>query len=236
MLNIAVCERDTEYLNYLCGLTQRYLDRHKGLHARVWPFESARELLAGRIKFDLCILETEQHGVDGFETARRLHRENPDARVIFLSQRGDPACAVKAYQVHAVHYLVKPVEEDSFFEALNRGVRTAVSGPARRIVVNSTLGLVNLRMAEIQYAKSSGHRVSFFLRNGEQVDSKCLRISFGDIIAPLLENGFIRCHDSYTVNLACVEQLTPEGLLLRDGAVVPVSSKKRAWVRSVLKV
>ena len=61
--------------------------------------------------------------------------------------------------------------------------------------------------------------------------SKCLRISFSDIVEPLLQNGFLRCHDSYVVNSAYAVRLTPEGLLLVDGTVVPVSTKKRAAIR-----
>ena len=71
--------------------------------------------------------------------------------------------------------------------------------------------------------------------DGEELESKCLRVSFGTVLAPLEGKGFLRCHDSYAVNLGWSVRLTGEGVQLADGTLVPVSTKKRSLTREALK-
>ena len=66
---------------------------------------------------------------------------------------------------------------------------------------------------------------------GEDLETKCLRVSFATVLAPLEPKGFLRCHDSYAINLAHAVSLTAEGVRLVGRTVVPVSTKKRALVR-----
>lgn len=235
MFHIAICEHEAEERRRLAALAHRYLAVRPGLHGRVCLFRTGRELLAAGREFSVCILDAELEGGDGFEIGRGLKERCPQTELLFFSGLRSPARALEAYRLCAVQYLSAPAEERMLFDALDRALARQGGAQARRIALNSTVGLVNLLVSDIVYAKSSGHRVSFFLRDGGRLDSKCLRVSFGSLMEPLLENGFLRCHDSYVVNLSYVVQLTAEGILLADGKTVPVSTKKRTLVREILK-
>lgn len=234
MLHIAVCDHEEEARRQLGGMARRYLACRRELHGRVCLFRSAEELLDTGNRFGICVLNADLPE-GGLEAGERLKDRFPETALVLYSRRQEPSVAIQAYRMRAVQYLPAPVEERQLFETLDQAAYECGAGPAPRIVLNSTEGLVNLRISQIAYAKSSGHRITFCLLDGRRLESKCLRISFGSIIEPMLKSGFLRCHDSYAVNLGCALRLTAEGVQLGDGTLVPVSTKKRAAVRDALQ-
>ena len=231
MLHIAVCDGECDGLRKSAQWIQRYLDLRSGVHARLFFFTQLQELLADIRRYDICLLSDHASGADSLKAAWQLKEKNPGMALAFFAGTVNPEAAMEAYRLGAVQYLVRPKEESEMFRLLDRMLEEGDWKSAKHIPFNSTEGVVNLRLSDVLYGKSNGHRVSFFLRGGQVSRIKCLRISFSDIVEPLLHNGFLRCHDSYVVNSAYAVRLTPEGLLLVDGTVVPVSTKKRAAIR-----
>ena len=194
------------------AVCDRDADRRRSLGAMARRYLSARKELQGQV----CL----------FASAEEL---------VFYGRGQEPAWALQAYRAGAAQYLFQPVGERALFTALDRAVQEGGLQRPQRILLNSTQGLVNLQVAQVAYAKSSGHRITFFLVDGEELESKCLRVSFGTVLAPLEGKGFLRCHDSYAVNLGWSVRLTGEGVQLADGTLVPVSTKKRSLTREALK-
>lgn len=234
MLQIAICDHNESCQKSLMALVGTYLSSRRELSARIYGVSSSSKLLAEPKKFGIVLVSAQWEGA-GLEIVEKLRKHNKNVIVIFYSDTEEPEQAIQAYRLQALQYMVKPFHEKILFETLDRAVCHGGTDFVKRIVLNSTLGLVNLRITDILYARSQGHRITFFLRNNKMLESKCLRISFGTVCEPLLRNGFIRCHDSYVVNLAYVEQLTPEGILISENVLIPVSTKKRSWVKDVLK-
>lgn len=234
MVWIAVCDRDAERRRTLGTIARRYLAARNGLRGQVCLFATAEELLDfGHATFGVCLVNVEAplH----VEAGKKIKERLPQTALAFYGRGQEPAWALQAYRAGAAQYLALPLGERSLFEVLDRSVREGDLQRPQRILLNSTQGLVNLQASEITYAKSSGHRITFFLSGGKSLESKCLRVSFGTVIRPLEPKGFIRCHDSYAVNLGWAQRLVGEGVLLTDGTVVPVSTKKRSLVREAVK-
>ena len=66
---------------------------------------------------DLVFLDIQMPGMDGFDVMRGLPAENMPA-VVFVTAFND--YAIKAFEAHALDYLLKPIEDDRLFEALDR--------------------------------------------------------------------------------------------------------------------
>lgn len=234
MVWIAVCDRDADRRNSMAALARRYLSARKELQGQVCLFASAEELLDYKYaSFGVCLVNVEAplH----LEAGRDIKERLPQTALVFYGRGQEPVWALQAYRAGAAQYLFQPVGEQALFAALDRTVREGGLQRPQRILLNSTQGLVNLQVAQVAYAKSSGHRITFFLVDGEELESKCLRVSFGTVLAPLEGKGFLRCHDSYAVNLGWSVRLTGEGVQLADGTIVPVSTKKRSLTREALK-
>lgn len=234
MIWVAVCDRDPQRRQQTGRLAARYLENRRGVSGRVALFANSDEMgRCGQLRFDICLMNVEAplH----LEAGKELRRRCPETVLLYYSSTQDPAWALEAFRAGASQYLPYPLEERSLWLAMDRAAWERDLGRESRIALNSTQGVVNLRLWDITYARSRGHRITFSLLEGEDLETKCLRVSFATVLAPLEPKGFLRCHDSYAINLAHAVSLTAEGVRLVDGTVVPVSTKKRALVREALK-
>ena len=69
-------------------------------------------------KYDLIFLDIYMDGITGMETAKRIRRADHGCRIIFITT--SPEFAVESYDVSASFYLLKPIEKNGVFAALDR--------------------------------------------------------------------------------------------------------------------
>jgi two-component system, LytTR family, response regulator LytT len=74
-----------------------------------------------RLQPDLVFLDVQMPGLTGFEVARRLLNDGPAAHIIFVTAYDQHA--IEAFEVNAVDYLLKPVDQDRLELALQRARR-----------------------------------------------------------------------------------------------------------------
>ena len=120
-------------------------------------------------------------------------------------------------------------------EALRAAVEELLPVCAGRhtLIVKSLSGPTSVAFPQIVYVQCSSHKMFFHLADGSELESRCLRISFSEALSPLLSGGeFVRCHNSYVVNLAFVARYGRECLFLQDGTLIPVSAKRRKEVKA----
>ena len=95
--------------------SRKYINS-KSLPVSIKTFTSGEKLLKEK-KFDIVLLDLMLPGIHGLEVARQI---SDRSRVIFITSYREHA--VEAFDVNAVHYLVKPVTEERLFQALDRAV------------------------------------------------------------------------------------------------------------------
>ena len=114
MNSIAICEDDSFTLEKLEEMARCYI-RSKGLHAAIRTFASGEELMQAPGEYDVVLLDLKLPGIDGVELAKKLGGRS---RIIFVTAYKE--YALDAFDVGAVHYLVKPVAKEQLFLALDR--------------------------------------------------------------------------------------------------------------------
>lgn len=77
--------------------------------------------LAQELKPDVVLLDIRMPGMDGIETAHHMNRLSKPPAIIFTTAFTEHA--LKAFETHAVDYLLKPIKQDRLHEALNAAVR-----------------------------------------------------------------------------------------------------------------
>ena len=65
--------------------------------------------------------------MSGIELARKIRETDQSVQIIFIT--GYPEFAPEGYDVSALHYLMKPVKREKFFEVLNRAVTALAEAP-----------------------------------------------------------------------------------------------------------
>jgi two-component system LytT family response regulator len=192
---------------------------------------------------DLVFLDVQMPGLDGFEVIEMVGAERMPP-VVFVTAYDQHA--LRAFEVQALDYLLKPFDAERFqgtlqrarrqIESLERGdlgrrllslVRSLKGDkPARtdRLVVKSGGRLFFLRAEEIDWIEAAGN----YVRLHVGADAHLLRETMNSIEARLNAEIFFRIHRSYIVNIERIKELQPwfNGeyvVILRNGAKLTLS-------------
>jgi two-component system LytT family response regulator len=204
-----------------------------------------------RTRPDLLLLDVQMPGLDGFDVIEALGPARAPA-VIFITAHD--VHAVRAFEVHAVDYLLKPFDRERLRlavararEAAGRGAETGgqTEGKLRailaelnrpvRLVVRSHGRVLLLRAEEVDWAEAADNYV--ILHVG--AESHMLRETMNGLESRLDPSRFARIHRSRIVNLDRIRELLPAFhgeyvVVLENGTKLPLSRSYRDRLASLL--
>ena len=197
---------------------------------------------------ELLFLDIRMPKLDGFEVLELI---GSNIAVIFVTAYDQHA--LRAFEVHAVDYLLKPVAADRFEAALERAKQrlgTAPWPPAaelaaaarvpghylERIVVKDGTHVHIIPTAKLDYVEAQDDYVALASAGKKHLKQQTI----SSIEAALDPKNFLRIHRSYIVNLERVTKVEPYGkdthvAILSDGMRLPVSRAGYARLRAVLE-
>ena len=195
---------------------------------------------------DLLLLDVQMPGLDGFEVLAELQQR---PAVVFITAFDE--YAVRAFEVHALDYLVKPFHRGRFHEAVDRALGRAEARRSTdlrallaelrpshltRFVVRSAEEISFVKAADVAWIESAGNYVRLHTAAGERI----VRTSLRELESRLDPAVFVRVHRSAFVNLDYVQKLEPyfHGefvITLRGGTRLTSSRTYSARLRELLK-
>lgn len=226
LFRIALCEDiPAERENLLCALS-RY-DRFARSKPIVTQYENAESLLdaleAGTC-FDLLFLDIFMASLGGMQAAHMIRRMGCTIPIVFLTS--SPDFALESYDVYAGGYLLKPLDPVKLYALLDRLVDKLVLSH-RSISVHHENGVAVLPYEAIMYAESRGNRLLIQERRGNIL---CTRQKL-DAFEKLLDDPrFLRCHQSYLVNMDYITLVGDDFTLVKD-IVVPIRVRERREIK-----
>lgn len=232
MLHLALCDDMPDQLALLFDLTTKYISTYR-LDADIQQFSHPDVLLTALEKenFHIYLLDIVMPMVSGLELGHSIRRLSKEAQIIYTTT--EPGFALDAYAVNPLHYLIKPIQKQELFHALELAVSKVNFGSETTITIKTKEGLRTLSVGNISCCEYRCHTVIYTLLCGEQVETTTISGSFLVHIAPVLQDKrFLQPHSSFAVNMSRVEKLTREGFFLRGGIFVPVSSRQYTAVRN----
>ncbi len=232
MLRIAICDDIDTELRCIAALTNEYLGL-RDMSAELRGFSHPDALLTACEKesFHIFLLDMVMPMVSGLELGREIRRVNIDAQIIYITT--EPGYALDAYAVNPLHYLIKPVDREVLFAALDLAVRKVDYGKEMTITVKTRGGLRTISADMIVLCEYKRHAALYMLKNGERLETTTIHGSFSEYIALLLrDKRFIQPHAAFAVNMSFVDRLDKAGFTLKDGTFVPVSGKQYTAVRN----
>ncbi len=197
---------------------------------------------------DLLLLDVQMPKLSGFEVVELVGRETA---VIFTTAYDE--YAVRAFEVHAVDYLLKPFGPDRLREALAKARQRLATAPptapspqvavdARppgtwlsRIVIRDGAQVHVVPIDKVDYVEAQDDYVSVRTGSRELLKEQAL----GDLEQQLDPRRFVRIHRSYLLNLDRLDRLELAGkdtrvAVLRDGRQLPVSRNGYARLKELL--
>lgn len=196
---------------------------------------------------DILFLDIQMQDGSGFDLLDVLPEIN--FKIIFIT--ASDAHAIKAFRYAAIDYLLKPVDPDELVNALEKYRKTSPNEsenykllndslknhqkPHERLALHSQDKINIVNISDILRCESSINYTEFhFVGAKKMLVSKTLK-EFEDLLTEL---GFYRVHQSHLVNTKFIrEYVKTDGghLIMTDGSMIPVSTRKKAEVMKMLE-
>jgi len=199
--------------------------------------EAVRAIRAGRP--DLLFLDVQMPGMDGFETLAAAAAAEPGRVPAVVFVTAYDRHAVRAFEVHAQDYLLKPFDRARFTAALERAKAAIASAHGggvterlaelldgrerarrtlRRLVIHSAGRILFLGVSEIDWIEAAGN----YARIHAGAESHLYRETMRELESKLDGEEFLRIHRSTIVRVDRIRELRPwfHGafvVVLRDG-------------------
>lgn len=194
--------------------------------------------LLERERVDGVFLDIHMPGLSGLDVARALSQMPKAPPVVFVT--ADEDHALKAFELAAVDYLLKPVRSDRLVRSVTRIAETLSGGGAtapieRPEMIAVTLGGVTRMIArdEVRYVQAQGD----YARLHTEEASYLIRVPLADLEVQWADAGFVRIHRSYLVSMAYVTRLKlgpTNPTVTANGAELPVSRRHLPRLRERL--
>ncbi|MEO8887287.1 MAG: response regulator [Mucilaginibacter sp.] len=199
---------------------------------------------------DIIFLDVQMPKINGFEMLELVDKQ---PAVIFTTAFDE--YAIKAFEAHAVDYLLKPFSKERFNKAIEKFLAqvdtttpkqteqlletAATQSPAQheRIVVKTGTKVKIIPVADVQYLQADDDYVSVFTQEGSYLKNKTMSF-FEQTLDP---RQFVRVHRSYMVSVPEITRIDPYEkdshlAILKSGAKIPVSKTGYVKLKQVLGI
>ena len=232
---------------------RRYLAKHNDIEV---VGEAANGIRAveqiNELHPDIVFLDVQMPDLDGFGVIENVEPSASPAPVYVFVTAHD-AHAIRAFEVHAVDYLLKPYDKERFARALaharqvleqrgnaNRGLEPLLQSlrslrPLERFVVKDKKRIFFVPIPNVLWIEAAGNYACIHTAE----DSHLLRETLARLEQKLAPHHFIRVRKSAIVNGACIREIRPmfDGvydIVLAEGTVVTSSRRYAHELRTLL--
>ena len=191
-------------------------------------------------KPNLVLLDIKMPGGSGFDLLSKFGKI--DFKVIFITAYEE--FAIKAFEFAAIDYLLKPLDLDALFKAIEKAKFTLqaelslqlntllnnISSPSneeKKLVLKTSNNIHIVNIDSIIHLKSDHNYSAFYINDGRKiVVSKTLR-EYDDLLE---KHNFFRVHKSHLINLKQIsrfERANGGTLIMSNESRIPVATRKK---------
>ena len=229
LIRIAICDDDVMSLDLLHHLTSEHIAKHPRIgETEILRFQSPYDLLDcmenPNRRFDIYLLDIVMPDYTGIELARMIRKNDEYAMIIYATASAE--FALDAAGTSPLQYLVKPIEPDKLYDALDAALRRIDQMQQRNVLIKCKGCVMNIGLHQIEYVEYREHALVFHLNDGREVSSRIIQESFSSIAENTLHDPrFLKPHASYVVNMDYVAGVNASSFEMLSGASVPISKR-----------
>lgn len=224
MLRVGICDDRQKDIDMVRALAARFSDSHPEHPLDICAYASAYDLLEEVERTggcDVYLLDILMPQMSGIELAQKIRKRGERAQILFLTSSRE--YGIEAIGVKAAGYLLKPIQEEPFHEAMHACIKELEPDRHPSLPVKTKQGLIRVQMAELMLIESFNHICELTLSDGTKLETPA-RLS--DLYEQLRENaGFVFPHRAYIVNMEYIRGISVTGILMTDGRRLPISRK-----------
>lgn len=219
VVRVAIVEDETKLHDYYGKLLEAW-GKAENVRLISTFIESAEEYLFKYDRpntFDIIFLDVCMKDMNGMELAHKIRKFDRNVQIVFLT--GKPEYVFEGYEIGAVRFLVKPVDESRLAEALNACMEKLGSSREDYLTIKYQGENLRLSRSEIMFIKVEGHYLQMQTPDRFYEWKESLK----EMTARLDPARFVPANRSVVVNLEFVSKITREECILENGETVPVS-------------
>ncbi len=229
-MRILIVEDEPVHSRYLAGILKETGLEIKSLRTQKTLTAAECHLLESPI--DLLFLDLNLYGEDGFDLLRGLAGASFSTIVVSAY----PERAIEGYEYGVLDFIAKPVRKERLFAALDRyrNRRREARSALKYFSILSDGIIESILLEEVLYFEASGKNLHIHLADSRRTCRK----KIADL-EQALPSRFMRIHRSYIVDTSAIARVSSSAggryaAHLRTGAVLPVSRRMYAELRSAL--
>lgn len=219
-MKIAVCEDNPVEAGEMERILKNWAEKRNMDLTVIWyPTAEAFWFAYEEKVFDALFLDIQMPGEDGISLAGKLRERGDDIPIVFVTGMEDYIS--QGYDVEAIHYLLKPVQEEKAEQCMERICRR--QGQAETVVLLDTEeGIIKLRQSAIIKIEVFGRECTYTTSEGSYRTARSMK----QALEGLSPKCFVSCHRGVLVNLQRVESISHDKVVLSGGVTAPISRRR----------
>jgi len=226
-MRIAICDDDEEFRATISNYIKPYkASRPEITQSEFVCGEDLVNAYSKGQKFDILFLDIRMRDVDGVEAAKKIRETDKNVIIIFITSFA--SFVSDTFRVGAFQFLTKPVKEEDFKKDFERALELYRINHFKYLVKWKDKTSV-LEINEIYYIEASNRHLFI---NTESNRCECVgKISEEE--KKLSSYNFVKCHQSYLVNIRYIKLIDLYKIHLSNGKEIPLSKHLRARVKGI---
>ena len=215
-MKIAICDDEKVIREMLQGYVSEYFTAHNR-SAELGLFGTGEEFVKRSADYDLVFMDYALPDGNGLDFVKRVRAENDRIFIVFSTSYGEHV--FESFSLNTFRYLLKPIEKDDVFEALDNFTRIyqkdfkiIIEGLNKEIFVDADA--VICIEAQKKYTRVCTTHGSFTSYK-----------SISAYEAEINHTHFFRTHRSYIINMKYISEIEKKTVLLSNGERISVSPR-----------
>lgn len=211
--HIAICDDESSSIQHIEELLGKWGESSSHL-LEIEKYHSSEAFLfqyAEDKSYDILLLDIEMNGMNGVELARKIRENNREVQIIFITGYMD--YIIEGYDVEALHYLMKPINENKFYAVLDKAAER-LKKQEKALFLQSDGEMIRIPLYEIEYVSVEQNYTTIHAENNHTI-----KRTLKDIENEL-DSRFYRVGRAYIINLQSIKKITRKEVFLKSGTTI----------------
>lgn len=227
MVTIAIVEDEEHYKTQLIEFLLMF-EKELGEHIEIETYADGDAFVEGyKAQFQIILMDVQMPLMDGMTAAEEIRKIDSEVVIIFITNMAQ--YAIKGYEVDAMDYILKPISYFQFSQRLNRAIERMKRREDHFITVKVKSGVKRLRISDVYYVESQGHKLFFATKSGEIETSGTMK----ELEEQLAGYPFFRGNKGYFINLEHVEGMNDVFALVKGKELLISRPKRKAFMEAL---
>lgn len=219
MVKIAIFDDEKVIVDYVEELLRKYIKQEVRIYKYTDIQKFRKDFRKGILEeLDILYIDIKIDKSNGITIAKKLQEDNPRLKIVYMTAYSE--YSEEIFRTNPTYLLLKPIKKEKLEESLKKAMEeNEDKGDIKTFYVKGKI--FNIKINSIKYIESNKRIATIYEKDFKQN----IYTKLSDL-EKILPKQFVRCHQSYIVNLGQVRELNSHEFVLNTGEKIPVSQAK----------